>query len=785
MIPTDGKYHPIVQCYLNSNVLNNLDLLKEKISPEEYSVFKIQKQLLDIIESDIKKSEKFYNKAVSELNNFLFKRDVPDHNLYFLCLIYWFSACLRLEKYVDAKFVKSNLDSALTDKLVPELIAEFYAIQGFYLRKVGMLREGLKSLSKSKKILDANNSKYPNHLITYGNLTCYFCTYPSIKKELSLFRKLQDQNLAPWDNIFNFFYSVEIGDLKTAWICYKKIPNFDNKKNIVENKIIAYASIFKLLSLDWQVIKFSETEKKEIDSLIPLKYPERFNLITSDLVEVFNKTYSKDLEIALELSRKTKHENSSESSWFYCIHLRIELSVGNVNTAELSLKRIKENGYDYFWNDWFQTRIELLKKNTDNARFYFNKLMKSIKKHHAEDRFNFEFKLSHEINITEFMKLFDNIKPSLKKAVVVNAEKPQFKAIVGNSEKVTKLKESIAAVAPYDLNVMILGETGTGKEIAARSIHENSPRTSEPYIAINCSAISENLLQSELFGHVKGAFSGAVEYHKGIFEQAGNGTVFLDEIGDIDLKTQRALLRVLETKDIKPVGSSESIIIKCRIVSATNVDLEAKVAKNEFRMDLLQRLNRFVIKTYPLREKLDDLPELCHYFLNENQNFIGEVQLSPEAINALKMYDWPGNARELRNEMEKLRVINSDKTIYELIDLDPKFSLVNINSIKNKDSSVSSMVDIDIISGKIEEENNLPLKKLNDVLLNSNNVMRRLTVIKDLFNHNPILTRAEIIKVMSVSHLTITRDLKLLIEEGFIKKVMPNKSPRSHYFEKI
>ena len=248
-----------------------------------------------------------------------------------------------------------------------------------------------------------------------------------------------------------------------------------------------------------------------------------------------------------------------------------------------------------------------------------------------------------------------------------------FRSLVGCSPAIQKIRRLMTQVAATDANVLILGETGTGKEVVARNIHRASSRRSRPFVAVNCGAIPADLLESELFGHEKGAFTGALTARQGRFEMAEGGTLFLDEIGDMPLPMQVKLLRVLQERTIERVGSNRSIACDVRIIAATHRDLETAIADGKFREDLYYRLNVFPIEMPPLRQRLGDLPlliaELTARMEGEGR---ASVRLGASALRALSVYAWPGNVRELANLVERLSILHPGETV-ALQDLPPKF----------------------------------------------------------------------------------------------------------------
>jgi Nif-specific regulatory protein len=255
---------------------------------------------------------------------------------------------------------------------------------------------------------------------------------------------------------------------------------------------------------------------------------------------------------------------------------------------------------------------------------------------------------------TEIMKLRDELKTG-----------QGFHTLVAKSPLILEKLEIIDRVAKTDSSVLILGESGVGKELFAEQIHLRSPRNQEPFIRVNCAALPEGLLESELFGHVKGAFTSAVSNRQGRFELADRGTIFLDEIGDLSLPLQAKLLRVIQEKTFEKLGSDTSVTVNVRILAATNKDIEAQVEKGEFRSDLYYRLNVLPLYIPPLRQRTEDIPELAAFFLKK---YMGDTKkqfdgFSNDAMEAMLSYSWPGNIRELENCVERACVISKNKWI--------------------------------------------------------------------------------------------------------------------------
>jgi DNA-binding NtrC family response regulator len=264
---------------------------------------------------------------------------------------------------------------------------------------------------------------------------------------------------------------------------------------------------------------------------------------------------------------------------------------------------------------------------------------------------------------------------NLKKEV---SARYSFENIIGSSPPMQNVYRLIARCAPTNSTVMLRGESGTGKELIARAIHFNSLRKDSPFITVDCASLSENLLESELFGHVKGSFTGAVANKKGLLEEAHGGTLFLDEIGNISMSTQAKLLRFIQEKEFKAVGDTKMRTVNIRLITATNKDLEGMVGEGTFRDDLYYRINIFPIEIPPIRERRDDIPALAFHFLNQfNKEMDRKVtEFSAGAMNLLMNHDWPGNVRELENVVHRAVILASDDIIRQahlvnILDMQP------------------------------------------------------------------------------------------------------------------
>ncbi|HYF50700.1 MAG TPA: sigma-54 dependent transcriptional regulator [Planctomycetota bacterium] len=348
--------------------------------------------------------------------------------------------------------------------------------------------------------------------------------------------------------------------------------------------------------------------------------------------------------------------------------------------------------------------------------------------------------------------------------------------LIGATPEIDRVRTLIRRFGPLDVPVLITGETGTGKELVARALHDSSPAATKPFVAVNCGAVALSLLESELFGYERGAFTGATRSHTGYFEQAGGGTLLLDEIGDIAQQLQVALLRVLETGEIRPVGAKAPRKISCRIVAATNADLEERARRGEFRLDLLYRLQRVRIHIPPLRERSGDILPLVESFF-ERWRKGQRCGVTPELRALLTRYEWPGNVRELRNVIEQMVLAFPHCSHFSLPELDPRL-LQPSQSFSARPPVQRPPADARSVSSPADGLERTPV-----LVEPGRSRLRRLQKIRQLFSAHSALTRAELVRALGASNNTLTSDLKILCEEGFIRRIEPSASPRSVYFQ--
>lgn len=454
--------------------------------------------------------------------------------------------------------------------------------------------------------------------------------------------------------------------------------------------------------------------------------------------------------------------------------LRCELVNKNYESAYQIIRGFLEADSEDFLAYFFYARTEIALGNKQDASKYFNHSLHLARKYQADELIDFEISLSYELSVADLRFLLENSgKPDvITSPLIISSPKnntPQYEAMKGTSKNALEVKTKIYSYANSELPVLITGETGVGKDLVAKMLHDQSNRKHLEFYAVNCGAISESLLQSELFGHVAGSFTGAHKTHKGVFEAVGKGTILLDEIGEISPALQVALLRVLDQNEFKPIGSSATKKCRCRILFATNARLEKLVEENKFRKDLLFRLKRLEINIPPLRDRAQDIPELILHFLSLGRSDAKTPVVSNDLMKAFQNYSWPGNIRQLKNEMEKLRVLHSEKLIYFIDD----FPFKDHPPERKRRERTTAIF-------KATTVNNSTIAT---VLNKSNHSIRRLAKMRDLFNSHKIFTRKELIEITKGSPKTVSSDLDQLCDEGHIVRKQPTPAPRTHYFE--
>ncbi len=506
---------------------------------------------------------------------------------------------------------------------------------------------------------------------------------------------------------------------------------------------------------------------------------------------------------ALQAARedaKQPHASSSGRGFAGLNLIRAELACGNSDAAERLLQHRKDHGCDHYLDDLFLTLIAYRRGRIRHARNHFARTIQLVERHQASGRLDFELALIPDLTPSVIARLSapaQNGSHEPAGAEPAPKERPTppstghprgIERLTGRSAAIDAVRRTIRQYAANDAPVLITGATGTGKEVTARALHEESPRAASPFVAVNCGALPEALLESELFGHEKGAFTGADRAATGLFAEAAEGTILLDEIGEIPPRLQAVLLRVLESGEFRAIGSTKNQRIACRVLAATNADLHTRVAAGEFRQDLLYRLERLRIHMPPLRERTSDIMLLARAFLDEGRPMGLHARVSRHFVDAVRSYDWPGNVRELRNVIERMRLTHSDKLDYTDEDLDIKLDTMHHPA----DTTHPARISLPFAP------THPPARRMQPPPPAPNSTgtarpplpagaartpLRRHQRLRELFQLHRVLTRSEVTQLLAISPNTASADLKALCQEGIIRRVTPSASTRSHYFE--
>ncbi len=733
--------------------------------------------------------------------------------LLLLILGSWLELSIRLGRLSEADAIVHRIKALLTEKTHPAIIAYTQWAEAMLIDAKGNKIECEKLLRKITNILPEHS---PRHKFYIWELAMFLAQQGRLKEYKKGMKTLAWQcnnNFPPAKITFiNFINAMETGNIQDASGLLPEITgNSALKPEYSRIPIHGYQALLKLMNN-------SSAGKPPLSHDIA----QNKHVYWPDIIKAL---LLKENDTALSLARSNAKTNLKhivgQTFDSFCM-IRAELASGNAEAARHLIDIRNNRGNKHYFDDFFLARAELLANNRKLAATHFADLLQAVEKYNAHGRLDFEMVIANELshgNIIALTRHASQIINSKKLPLSssrsytgkTTTTKPEpddpLKNIIGSSDTIKNIRETIRRFADLDAPVLITGETGTGKEVIARAIHEMSARKKQPFIPVNCSSLTETLLESELFGYERGAFTGANRTTKGLFESAGKGTIFLDEIGDISPRLQVSLLRVLETGEIRGVGSSNTRKITCRIIAATNADLEKLSATGQFRKDLIFRLQRLLINLPPLRERPEDILQLVRFFIDTGRKVGAHAALSEDLKKALQKYNWPGNVRELKNIIERMRLMHSDKLFYNINDLDIKFRTPAEEPTQPVTSPPPTPISPQTTNTTYtptpshEPERqpatppasqpdfaNTPAtddEQIDAIINNSRSPLRRQEKLRELFNKYKKLTRSEIITITGVSPNTATKDLKLLCKENFIKRIEPSASTRSHYFVKI
>ena len=698
--------------------------------------------------------------------------DIPDPNLAILFLNLWVALISgdSTGRVIEHAALLVRRMKALVSECTP---AEFRFVVLTAQSTLEQLRGNLKATEEAyERAIASLTEKSPHYRYSLWHRAMLLAEQgrgAEVEADLERMAGMCDEHFQPgWIAMARFFNCVETGQAEEAMRLLPQVEVDSALYDYLRGKVQAWQYVAELMLGRWKAPSSEDDAPK-------------WALSTHSL-------FLRRPEEALRHARAyvaAKPSIHLRGTFHSLTLIRAELSCGNREAALRLLAQRREREAESYLDDFFLARAEVLGGNSETAAGHLVAVRKACERYGAQRRLEFEIDLACELSSGQLMRLMNaagqvrEVLPPVG-APLARAEPQGLARLLGRSAAVDHIRELVGQLAPLDVPVLVTGETGTGKELVARALHEESPRRGEPFLAVNCGAISESLLASELFGHEKGAFTGAEKAHQGLFEEAGGGTIMLDEIGEIPPQLQVALLRVLEADEVRPVGSAHTRKISCRIIAVTNADLAALAEEKRFRNDLLFRLQRLEVNVPPLRERPDDILPLADHFLSKERTSDARPVMSAGLKRALRSTKWPGNVRELRNTIERMRLLNSDKLAYEVEDLD---SLGQEGTRKTETGERPAPP----AAGDSEKElrssrPGMPDDGVEQLFSRGETMLRRVDRLRALLEKHGKLTRAEAARILGVAPDTAGRYLKQLCREGFARKVEPTRSPRTHYF---
>ncbi|PCJ59510.1 MAG: hypothetical protein COA79_10715 [Planctomycetota bacterium] len=748
--------HPYIKDFINTNT--PINKLLQQYCDSNQTIEQMRQMQMGLNDSKLIETTYLEAEKYAETNM------ESDPFLLYAFYAIWVSIAESLGRYDDLKVIYERSKNVCAK---PPSVIEFTCAQLYYaLFKPDQVRE------YTKNIINHHYDTCPRFEFFFLRAIISFSAMGEMKYFEDMVKRLLANKLSG-NNQWYLEYSYYVND-----ICTGKLILPDDRTDYIEreNKKLNLLSDYGLDEI--KLLKDLFTGKLNIDELDSFSIHEQLKVH----LKINNYLINNKLEEAIIVYEKNKlsPDNPFITSFFNVTELRLKLSNGEYKSARNILLNIEIHHKNYF-GDFYRVRIFLLEGDMAKAIFFFKKLYKNCLYYDSLGLLDLELNASLEIGAKQIRILMSSIKDlSTEKEEIIFAsdEKAEVKMgvdkIIGESQSIKALRSQIKSIANINMPILISGETGVGKDLVANAIHEESTNSAQPFLPINCGAILDSLLLSELYGHEKGAFTGAIKSKKGIFEMAKKGVVFLDEIGEISASIQVALLRSLESSRIRPVGSARDKPYLCRIISATNKSLEEMVQEKTFREDLFYRIRLIEIKVPSLRSRSDDIIPLINHFLLKYDKTV-ENNFNDELTSKILKYNWPGNIRQLKSEVEKLCLLNHDKEYFTLKDCELLQNYVEHDPFEGSEKNEI----------KKETNKNSFDQKIEEVIVNSNFSKNRITRLKKAFKKCPKLSRRDVVSLLEVSSSTADKDLKILLKRHFIEKVMPTAARRTHYYQLI
>jgi DNA-binding NtrC family response regulator len=702
-----------------------------------------------------------FEKNVEAIKSLEYSSYEVEEQLIFLEFLFWLY-CSVLGRQNNAASILSVINNIVTKDLSIEFQVIPIYMQGIYDANQGHQNNLTIAYENALAVLYGKSNRYKKILWDYTIHLCNMNSFEKIEQFLPKLKAAYEHSAIPkrYDYVL-LLYEINKGNWQNIKLVIDNIHEDQYLSNFYSNFLKSKLKLSQLLL---------ENEEKIIDK------NQSYDWSLLSYLYLVRKNKPEALMWARKYANKEITTKSFSSFDSYCL-LRAELANENINSAEFFLEEKFKLGNESPFDIFFKFRIQRIKGNLELSQKYFNSFLLVVEKHGLQNRFDTELLLSPEITIKDLRYFMKNANANNLLHITYTIHKIQkpenntalesMSFMIGQHSSIKEVKSLVLKFASIELSVLITGETGTGKDLVAKAIWQAGVYKNKKFIPINCGAISDHLLQSELFGHKKGSFTGASQDHKGIFEEAQGGIVFLDEIGEISPKMQVSLLRILETGEYRAIGGTETKNLNCKIIFATNRQLGELVEKGLFRQDLQFRLERLIINLPPLRERPMDIPLLVEHFLNRLNSKLPPISLDASTLKHLSTLPWEGNIRELRNETERIRLFHSDKKIIAISDLSDKYQILKTQLIKKN------------IETKFKNST------LDEKYLNFKSKFRKLDELKDLFETYGKLSRSETSKLLKVSLNTAANYLSTLEKENFLIRVTPTDSVKTHYFKKL
>ena len=722
-----------------------------------------------------------------------------DPDLYLAFLECWTGAANRADRIAEMSSLLARAKSLINDRTPLELRADLLLNEALLAAKLGNMAENERLCRSALAGLSRQSGSYAVGCISLARCLAWMGRGNEVAASLDDFPEPKRRRHANGIVATRMTDAAICGRMAETARLLKAVSPASAVQTFYKAPLELARAMLRLMLCRWETPD-TAAARSELTGQSFLDAPEAewhdWELVTDRLA---HRQPDEALRLTREMAARGVERFLNEYGFDAYSLARAELSAGNGPAARRIIEIRRRRGNRQYLDDFFLARAELLAGRLDEAARLFAAAHRACERYDALGRLDFELHLSCELSAGRASFLMREAarreRDSTATAGTSSARAPSPSGdaarpeevrtgparLLGTSQVMARVRDDIERLAPLAPPLLIVGETGTGKELAARAIHEAGARAAGPFVAVNCGAITEGLLESELFGHERGAFTGAERAHRGLFEEAGKGTILLDEIGEIPPRLQVALLRVLESGEIRPVGSARSRKIACRVIGATNADLAALVERGRFRQDLFYRLRHLELRMPPLRDRREDIAPLTEHFLAEGRADGGKPSISAALAEELRTRRWPGNVRELRNVIERMRLLNSDKRYYDVADLEaepaaPEPAGTETEPAQSRQSPAEISPSPDVRSTPSGEAAELA------VLNSERTMMRQLERLRSLFARHRQLTRKEIGRLLDVAPATAAKYLKALRADGTVDKVAPSASPRSHYF---